>query len=228
MFLSALSLVVVILCIGMVIINRLVNHIPPTGRDAYANGEKIVATITNNNKTADRSVTMRAKKDGRKFKVKIKATEANLWTKGDKIEILLSDNPKKYRVLFNDFFRNNENKIRETVIERLKKVDMYLVSKALTGYKKENYDEFKESKMETKRIFSFLTYMKMVDVYAVVTVVLAIIMLLWWKLTSPQTGELVVIGTLVLLVGWSVYSAVTACKRILKELKKTTEKEQQI
>ncbi len=215
---SELSYAVVIIFIGIMFVNHRVNHIPKTGRDADANGEKIIAKITNSNKMADRSKTMYAECDGKRFKVKIKATEANLWTKGDEIEILLSSEPKKYRILFNDYFRKNEMKIREDVLSMLKKMDMYLVAKAIAGYKKEHYGMFLTSKMETKRIFSFITYMKMIDIYSVVAAIGAAAAVIWWKMASPAGGQLIAVSLILLLVVWSVYGAVTMCKRILKQL----------
>ena len=106
---AALTIIVLMLLVFLAM-NSIINKIPKTGRDPDARGEKIVATITNTNKTADKAVWLRAKSaQGRKFKVKLKASEAKLWIKGDEIRVVLSnENPRKYRVLFHEYFKEND------------------------------------------------------------------------------------------------------------------------
>ena len=85
------------------------NHIPKTGRCFDADGQEVIATITNTNRTAEKAVTIRAIDDnGRRYRAKLKASEAKLWIRGDKIRIILSDRSKNYRILFHEYFKENE------------------------------------------------------------------------------------------------------------------------
>ena len=119
---SGFVLSVFIILLAFVFVMRIANRIPKTGRYNSAAGEKIEAVLTNENRTAEKAATMKLMdKDGRKYCVKLKADEARLWIKGDTVEILLSENKRIYRVLFNDYFRNNEERIRQHAVQRLQK-----------------------------------------------------------------------------------------------------------
>ena len=75
--------------------------IPKRGRWIDVDGEELTATITNINKNADRYTTIRAiGDDGRKYRAKLRPTEAKYWIKGDKIKITLTADGKNYRVHF--------------------------------------------------------------------------------------------------------------------------------
>ena len=221
-----MSFIVIILLVCLLWLGYVGNRIPKTGRFSSAKGEKITATITNCNKFSDKAVTLRAQKDDRKFKVKLKPTEAHLWIKGDSIDILLGSKTKEYRVLFNDYFRNNEPRIREEALRMLEKVDGYLLSSKFVNYAKEHFEMFKDSHFDSQRIFSFITYMKLIDISTVAAAVLGAGVLLWWKIFSPDTIDLIAALVLVFLVVWAIYNTVTICKRTLKELSKTKKTEE--
>lgn len=213
-----MTLFVIIMLIALVWVNYIANHIPKIGRDGEAKGEEITAVITNCNKVADKAVTMRAKANGRSFKVKLKPTEAHLWIKGDSIKIILSENKKTYRVLFNDYFRENERRLREYALSLLeKKVNVNLIAARIVKYTKESLENFKASKLESQRIFTFVSLMNIIDIYTVVTCVLGAAFLVWYAKTSPKFGELVVPLALILLLIWVLYSSVGVCKKIMKE-----------
>ena len=213
----ALSFVVVVLFIGLLWVSHLANHIPSTGRDANADGEKITATITNYNKTADRASVLRAEKDGRKFKVKLKPSEARPWIKGDQIEILLSDKKDVYRILFTDYFRKNEQRIRKFSLENLKKANKWIVSKNLTGYKEEYFALFEKSSFDSLQIFAFTTYMRMINIYSVAMALIVVAAVLWWQLTSPSGETLIAAALLVLLMIWTLYNTVQNCKKLIRK-----------
>lgn len=222
--LSELSLIVVVVAITLVIAGHTVNRIPKTGRDGKANGEKISATITNKNKYADAAVTLRAEKDGRKFKVEMKPTEAHLWIPGDSIDIIMNEDGKNYRVLFNDYFRENESRIREKAVELLEKVRLCHISSIAVGYKKEFKEEIVNSSLDSQQIFAFVSYMKQIDIYSVFAVILTG-GIVWWKFAfSPEAKEFILPCILIIVAMWSIYNAVEMCKRILKKAVKQNQK----
>ena len=216
-----MSLLFIILLGGILWIGYVSNRLPKTGRATLNKGEIITATITNNNTQADKPVTMRAQKDGRKFKVKLKPTEARLWIKGDSVQILLVENSNEYRIKFNDYFKENEERIRSMVLDKLKTVENYLISSKLVKYKKEDFELFKKSSLSSQQIFSFCTSMRLIDVSAVVTAALGIVVFLWWKTFSPHVMDLLAGIIPVLIAVWAIYNTVTNCKRTLKKLRKS-------
>ncbi len=218
--LGDLTLIMVVLAIMLVVINITVNRVPKTGRDGAANGERITAVITNNNKYADKITLLRAEKDGKKFKVKMKPTEANLWIKGDNIDIILGSDQKSYRVLFNDYFRSNEQRIREKAVTMLEKIKHCYIASRLVGYNKEMNELIKDSKVNSKQIFSFVTYMKFIDIYSVVAVLLTILTVVWKIVFSPATKSFILPLVLIIGIMWAVYGSVGVCKRILKDAQK--------
>lgn len=216
-----MTLFVILMLIALVWVNYIANHIPKTGRDGNAKGEEITAVITNRNKVADKAVTLRATADGRNFKVKMKPTEAHLWIKGDSIRIILSADRKTYRVLFNDYFRENEARLREYALEILeKKVNTNFIAAHIVKYTKENLESFKVSKLESQRIFTFASLMSIIDVYTAVTALLGAAFLIWYIKTSPAFGEMIVPLALIVLLVWVLYSSAEICKRIMKEAQK--------
>ena len=216
-----MSLLFIILIGGILWIGYVSNRLPKTGRATLNKGEIITATITNNNTQADKPVTMRAQKDGRKFKVKLKPTEARLWIKGDSVQILLVENSNEYRIKFNDYFKENEERIMSMVLDKLKTVENYLISSKLVKYKKEDFELFKKSSLSSQQIFSFCTSMRLIDVSAVVTAALGIVVFLWWKTFSPHVMDLLAGIIPVLIAVWAIYNTVTNCKRTLKKLRKS-------
>ena len=164
-----LSVFIVLLAFSLVI--SIVNRIPKAGRYNSAAGEKIEAMLTNENRTAEKPATMKlVDKDGRKYRVKLKADEARLWIKGDTVEILLSEKKSVYRVLFNDYFRNNEERIRQHAAQRLEKtVKRGIISTRLVGVQKESLEAFVSSEADSRVIFIFSTFMRMIDTYSIVS-----------------------------------------------------------
>ena len=194
---------VLVLLIGLILIGCTSGRITKTGRYADAKGEVIEAIITNTNKTAEKAAVLRAQKDGRKFKVKLKPTEAHLWIKGDSINIILSEDGKNYRVMFNDYFRQNETRLREAAVEKLSKIKPYLFAARFTEYKKEHFGLIKNSDMDSQQIFAFYTYMKMIDVYSPTLAVLTVITLIWKNAANPGRERLLAAVLLILFVLWS-------------------------
>lgn len=214
-----MTYLVLVIIAGLLWITYVYERIPKTGRDGEARGEEITATITNRNKAADRVVTLRATDGRQSFKVKLKPSEARLWIKGDSIRIILSENKKSYRVLFNDYFRENETRLREYALELLeKKVNVNFIAAKLLKYTKEGFENFKASKLESQRIFVFVTLMKMIDVYTIVAAVTGVAFFVWDAKSSPAFNEQIMPLALILLLVWGIYSSIGICRRIMKEV----------
>ncbi|MBQ8808563.1 MAG: hypothetical protein IJZ81_04585 [Clostridia bacterium] len=201
-------------------------HIPKTGRWGDVHGNTVTAIITNENKTADKAVTLRAKgKNGRKFKVKLKATEAKLWIKGDEIQVILSDNPKKYRVLFHEYFKNNRERIRQHALNLVeKKVSERFIAARLVEYKKTDNEYFKASKIDSQELFVFMTFMRMIDIYCTVGVMMAGSFLWWFFKKDPTFNQYILPLAVLIILGWVMYKSVNICKRIIETAKKSAKK----
>lgn len=212
-------LLVVLIFLG---ISSLINHIPKTGRAFDANGKHVVARITNGNRFADRAVTLRAKdSDGRRYKVKMKATEAKLWIKGDEITVVLCENSKNYRVLFHDYFRSNEQRIREYALKKLQKyANPGFIAAYLTEYKKNSLDTFRASEADSRTIFLFATYMRMIDVYSVLALIVAAVFVYWYIAVKPTFFYLLIPLASVLLIFFIINSSVNLCKRVMESVNK--------
>lgn len=199
-----------------------INRIPKTGRCPDASGKEIEAKIINRNPTAEKAVTMRLRdEDGKKYRVKLKASEAKLWIKGDSVKVLCSETSKNYRVLFHDYFKNNEERIREYAMEKLRKtVKPYLIAGHLVDYKRETPEAFQASGADSQTIFAFTTYMRMIDVYSVVAVILAAAFLYWYAVSKPGFSQLLLPLILVVLLFVVLNGAVNSCKRVIKSISK--------
>lgn len=219
---SEFVLCVVLVLIALSGVSSIANRIPKTGRCSNAEGEEIDAVIVNNNPTAEKATTMKLKdKNGKKYRVKLKASEAKLWIKGDSVKILLSRDSKNYRVLFHDYFKNNEGRIREFALSKLKKtVKPGFIAARLVEYKKETPEAFEASGADSQTIFAFTTYMRMIDTYSVVGVILAAAFLYWYKVTKPEFLQLLIPLILVVMLFVILNGAVTSCKRVLKNINK--------
>lgn len=195
------------------------NRIPKTGRCFDAAGEKISATITNRNRTAEKAVTMRAKDAaGRRYKVKLKASEAKLWIKGDSVNIILSEKSKKYRILFHEYFKENEERIREHALEKLEKtIRTNFIATRLVEYKKENTAAFGASKADSQTIFAFATYMRMIDIYSVMGAIGAVWLFFWYVTTKPKFMELLVPLAIVVIIFVVINGAMKTCKSVVKK-----------
>lgn len=217
--LEAISLIVVLFALFSCYMAFL-SRIPKTGRYPDANGEVISATITNKNKTAEKVATLRAQAaDGRKFKVKMTPTEAKLWIKGDSIGVALSSDKKKYRVLFHEYFKNNESRLREEALSILeKKIPLNFISARLVGYNKESLDTLKASQADSQTIFTFSTLMRLIDSYSVITAIFALGFVWWYLTSSPQFGQYIIPLAIILMLVWTLYGTVNTCKKIIQKL----------
>ena len=212
---------VIAILIGFIFINYSANHIPKTGRDADASGEIIEAVIVNRAKSADRSAVMKLVHNKRRFQVKMKPTEAHLWIKGDTVRIILSKNTKKYRVLFGEYFRENEARIRDYALSMLeKRVNVNFVAAKLSKYTKESFEAIKASKLESQRIYTFVTLMGILDIYTVVTGVAGAVFLIWCAKKTPSFGELIVPLLVIVVLIWMLYNTNETCKGIIKKAEK--------
>ncbi len=215
-----LSVFFVLLAFSLVI--SIVNRIPKTGRYNSAAGEKIEAMLTNENRTAEKTATMKlTDKYGRKYRVKLKADEARLWIKGDTVEILLSENKRIYRVLFNDYFRNNEERIRQHAVQRLEKtVERGFISTRLVGTQKESLQAFVSSEADSRVIFIFATFMRMIDTYSIISFFATVLFLVWRSAVKPAFSQMAFPLVVVIITYFMIYSAVTTCKGLLKKYTK--------
>ena len=209
-------IIVVVMLIAFLLLTLKANHVSKTGRDPDAKGKTITATITNKNKTADKAVVLRARdRDGRRYKVKMKPTEAKLWIKGDEIKIILSkDNPRKYRVLFMDYFRENSGRIREHAIMQLENKVKNRIAAKLVGYSHKTLKAFKMCSIDSHDIFAFSTFMRMIDIYSVVAMLMVFSFIGWFWVKMPSFGIMIVpLGALLLLL-LLLKGSVDVCKRI--------------
>ena len=213
---------VFIVLLAFLLIIRIVNRIPKTGRYNSAACEKIEAVLTNGNRTAEKASTMKlVDKDGRKYRVKLKADEARLWIKGDTVEILLSENKRIYRVLFNDYFRNNEERIRQHAAQRLEKtVKRGIISTRLVGIQKESLQAFVSSEADSRVIFIFLTFMRMIDTYSIFSFLATVLFLAWRSAARPAFSRMAFPLVVVIIAYFMIYSAVMTCKGLLKKYTK--------
>ena len=219
---SGFVLSVFIIFSAFVLIMSIANRIPKTGRYNSAAGEKIDAVLTNENRTAEKAATMKLMdKDGKKYRVKLKADEARLWIKGDTVGILLSENKRIYRVLFNDYFRNNEERIRQHAAQILEKtVKRGIVSTRLVGVQKESLQAFVSSEADSRVVFIFATFMRMIDTYSIVSFFATVLFLAWRSVVKPAFSKMAFPLVVVIITYFMIYSAVTTCKGLLKKYTK--------
>lgn len=221
---GGLTFIIVVAALALTILNATAGKIPKEGREGISEGKEITAVIVNENKTADRSATMKLEDDnGRKYQVKMSPTEAHLWIKGDRVKILISkEDEKKYRVLFNDYFRHNEDRLRQRAKEMLeKRVNVNFLAARFCKYTKESLEAFKKSKLESQRIFVFVTLMKIIDVYTVLTGILAIGAIYFVKLSGEGFKSWLIPGVLIGIMVLVINSAVKTCVKIKTEAEKS-------
>lgn len=216
-----MTFIVIAIAIMLIWYNSVICRIPKTGRAGISTGKEVLAEITNTNKGADRPVTLRAQADGRKFKVKMKPTEAHLWIKGDKIRILIDESDsKKYRVCFNDYFRENESRIRQHASELLdKKVKLFMPSAKLVKYEQADHEAVKNSKLSSQRVFAFMSMMRVIDSSILATAVLAIACLVMYNIGDMKIKSLFAPALVVALMVWYISAAVKECAKVVKEAK---------
>lgn len=217
-----MTFAVLVVFFAYIISAMIIGRIPKTGREGIKTGNEVIATITNNNKSADRPATLRAEGEGRRFKVKMKPDEAHLWIKGDKIKVIISpDNPKKYRILFNDYFHENEERIREEALRRLAKANENLPAARLIKYTKETYAATEKSSLSSQRIFTLYTILKGTDTNILVLAVFTVLSLWWKKVQNLALKDMILPILLILIMLWAIYSSVNAGTKIKKEVEKS-------
>ena len=214
---------VIVFLIALLWINFVTNRIPKTGRKSIENGTKISAVITNSNHFPDHSVTLRAQDSNlRKYRVKLKQSESRLWIKGDEIDIIVSSsNPKDYRVLFNDYFRANESRIRAHAFEILeKKVRKNSIASHLVKYNREKLEIMKKSDIESGRVFIFTYLMRSIDIYSILGAIFAVFTLAAHFYKRVPLKEVIFPALLVLYVLYSVSTSVKECTKTITDAEK--------
>lgn len=211
-------IIVFVMLVAFTIISKVASRIPKTGRCNFANGEVINAVIVNENRTAEKTATMKLEDgDGNRYRVKLKDSEAKRWIKGDTVKIVFSEDKKNYRVLFNDYFRSNEERMKENAVKKIEKINPFFFAARLTGFKKENSEAFLNSEVDSLTLFVFLTYMKRINAYCVLSAAMTVFFLGWYKLFTPPLQELALPVLLLVISYFVLYTAVMACKKILKK-----------
>lgn len=213
-----LTLIMFVSLLAFVIISKISGRIPKTGRCIDANGETIEAVIVNENRIAEKAVTMKLMdSDGNRYRVKLKDSEAKMWIKGDTVNIKFSEDKKNYRVLFHDYFRNNEERMRENAIKKIEKINPNLFAGRLTECKKENLEAFSNSEVESLTLFVFLTYMRRITSYCVLSAIMTAFFLGWYNIFMPPLKQLILPIVLLAISYFVLYTTVMSCKRILKK-----------
>lgn len=196
--------------------------IPKRGRWIDVDGEEVIATITNSNRNADKYATIRAKDDaGRKYVAKLRPTEAKMWLCGDKIKITFTKDGKNYRVHFHEYFKENEERIREKAIERLEKnVKFYSIAAKMTGYKKESLETLRASKADSHSIFAFETYMRSIDKYFIIAIAAAILFAIFLITEKLRNFGLLIPVVIIIAMFLSVNSTAKLCTKIYEKATK--------
>ncbi len=211
---------IVVFLIVALAVNVLINRIPRTGRAGITKGIRVDAVITNKCKNGLGTKTMRLTGNGRKFKVKLKADEAHLWRKGDSVSVLISNENKRiYRVLFFDYFHENEERLRALSLDMLKsKIKSNGISAKALKYTEETYTNVESSSADSRTVYMLYSYMKLLESYIVLSVAFCVFAVLAKVLLRlSMTQMLIPIAVLGILL-WYIYSVITTCGRIMKKL----------
>ena len=220
-----MTIILVFLGISLVIFaitTSIAGFIPKRGRYINAEGEEISATIVNSNNTAEKAATIRAiDENGRKYAAKLRPTEAKMWIKGDKIRIVLSEDKKKYRILFHEYFKQNEARMRERgLIQLEKKVKPYSIAAKMANYTKESLETLRASEADSQTIFVFTTYMRVVNRYFIVAVIAAVLCALWCFKAKLQMFQLLIPLVIVIAMFLSISATVKVCTGIYNKATK--------
>lgn len=220
-----MTIILVLLGIGLVIYaitTSIAGFIPKRGRCINAEGEEISATIVNSNNTAEKAATIRAiDESGRKYAAKLRPTEAKMWIKGDKIRIVLSEDKKKYRILFHEYFKENEERMRNQALMQLeKKVKPYSIAAKMANYTKESLEALRASEADSHTIFIFTTYMRIVNRYFIVAVIAAVLCALWCFKAKLQMFQLLIPLVIVIVMFLSISATVKVCTDIYNKATK--------
>lgn len=217
---TELIIIIFFMLILFAAVGGVANHIPKTGRCFDADGRQVTAKITNTNRAAEKPATMRLRDEkGRRYHVKLKASEVKLWIKGDTVRIILSDKSKNYRVLFHEYFKENEERIREQALIMLEKtIKPGFIAARLTGYTKNSPEAFRASEADSHTIFTFATYMHMIDIYSVIAAIMVIVFAVWYMVFKPQLIHFMMPLLIVLAIFFMLNGTVTTCKRVLDKV----------
>ncbi len=198
------------------------NFIPKRGRWIDADEDEVIATIINQNRNADKHSTLRAMdENGRKYAVKLRPTEAKMWIKGDKIKITFTKDKKNYRIQFHEYFKANEDRIREKAVEKLEKtVKFYSIAAKMTGYKKESLEALRASKADSQTIFAFETYMRSIDKYFIIGVIAALLFIPFFLTEKLQKLQLLLPLIIIITMFLSVNSTAKLCTKIYEKATK--------
>lgn len=197
-------------------------YIPKRGRCMDAEGEEILATIINKNDLAEKPATIRAvDENGRKYAAKLRPAEAKMWIKGDKIRIALTDDKKRYRILFHEYFKENEARIRENALCHLeKKVKPHSIAAKMANYTKESLEALRASEADSQTIFIFTTYMRSVNRYFIIAVIAAVLCALWCIKAKLQMFQMLIPLVIVIAMFVSISSTVNVCTGIYNKFTK--------
>ncbi len=216
-----MTTLLIILLISLLWFNFVTNKIPKEGREDVSDGDIITAVITNSNKIPDHTATLCAKNGETKYKVRLKASESHLWIKGDDIKILVSkSNPKKYRFLFNDYFKENEERIRAHSIELVeKKTKFNFIAAKAVKYTSEDLEKIKNSNLNSNQIFYFCYLFNTIDRYSILTILLAILTLALHFVKGMALKELLIPILLVAILIYYVCTAIKICSETITKAK---------
>ncbi len=218
---TELAIIMFVSLSAFVIISKISGRIPKTGRCIDANGDTVEAVIVNENRTAEKAITMKLEdSDGNRYRVKLKDSESKMWIKGDTVKIIFSEDKKNYRVLFNDYFRSNEERMKKNAAEKIGKINPNLFAARLTGYKKESSEAFLSSEADSLTLFTFLTYMRRINAYCILSIVMTAFFLGWYNIFIPELKELALPIVMVAISYFVLYTAVMSCKKILDKFAK--------
>ncbi|MBR1970837.1 MAG: hypothetical protein IKA17_10850 [Clostridia bacterium] len=217
-----MTYLVIILFISLLWFNFVTNRIPKRGRIDVSDGETITAAIINTNRVPDHAATLRAKSGETIYKVKIKASESHLWIKGDEIKILISkSNKKNYRILFNDYFKENEERIRAYAIELLEKKAKYnSIGAKAVKYTSGDFEKIKNSKFNSNQIFYFSYIFNSIDRYTILAILLAILILGLHFVKNMALKKLLVPIILLAVIIYYICTAVKICTDSLAKASK--------
>jgi hypothetical protein len=217
-----MTYLVIVLLISLLWFNFVTNRIPKRGRIDVSDGETITAAIRNTNRDPDHAATLRAKSGETIYKVKIKASESHLWIKGDEIKILVSkSNKKNYRILFNDYFKENEERIRAYAIELLEKKARYnSIGAKAVKYTSEDFEKIKNSKFNSNQIFYFSYMFSSIDRYTILAILLAILILGLHFVKNMALKKLLVPIILLAVIIYYICTAVKICTDSLAKASK--------
>ena len=211
---------IIVFLIVVLLANAFANRIPRTGRAGITKGEEISSIITNDHKGGMGAKTMHLEGNGRKFKVKLKPDESHLWIKGDKVKVLVSyENKKIYRVLFFDYFHENEERLRLDALKMLEgKIKSNGVCVKILKFTEETYKKVEESSADSRTVFTLYSHMKLLDSYIAMGIVLAVFMLLAKIIARVSMTKMLLPIAVLGIVLWFTYNTITTCGRIIKKL----------